>query len=270
MIKIDDKEFRNIEEQVEKNKNDIEFILQQEGVLNEFGIKVVGQEESTINLPTVADYKEDNENWEYGDTYAIGTEAPYELYVLTRANGTHPNDYWFNIGEFPMPGPQGEQGVQGEQGATGPQGPMGYSTYYVGQNLSTTLDDYTLVNKTADLLSIKVNDLVIGLNGILAKVISVLTANFTVQTLGSLKGAKGDPGDNLITVQVVENLPASGTPGILYFVANSSGQSQNAYDEYIYVNGQWEKLGQAQLDLSNYATKTYVDNAIVASINANY
>ena len=76
----------------------------------------------------------------------------------------------------------------------------------------------------------------------------LFTFNFT--------NLKGEPGDNLITVQVVDSLPASGTPGILYFVANSSGESQNAYDEYIYNNGNWEKLGQAQIDLSNYIQKS--------------
>lgn len=105
MLKFGNKEFRNLQEQVFKNMSDINFILQEEGVLNEFGIKVVGQEESAANMPTVADYKENNPDWEYGDAYAVGTEAPYELYVLTRANGTHPNDYWFNIGEFPAVGP---------------------------------------------------------------------------------------------------------------------------------------------------------------------
>ena len=121
----DNKEYRNLQEQVFKNMNDISFILQEEGVLNEFGIKVVGQEDSAIDMPSVDDYKEDNPDWAYGDAYAIGTEAPYELYVLTRANGSHPNDYWFNIGEFPMPGPQGEQGEQGEVGPQGPTGPSG-------------------------------------------------------------------------------------------------------------------------------------------------
>lgn len=122
MLKFGNKEFRNLQEQVKKNMDDILFILQEEGVLNEFGIKVVGQEASVIDMPTVADYKEDNPDWSYGDAYAIGTEEPYELYILTRANGTHPNDYWFNIGEFPAPGPQGPQGEQGE---VGPQGPTG-------------------------------------------------------------------------------------------------------------------------------------------------
>ena len=82
----------------------------------------------------------------------------------------------------------------------------------------------------------------------------VFTFNFT--------NLKGEPGDNLITVQVVDSLPATGTPGILYFLANSSGQSQNAYDEYIYVNNTWEKLGQAQIDLSNYVQKSELLNAI--------
>ena len=121
----DNKEYRNLQEQVFKNMNDISFILQEEGVLNEFGIKVVGQEESAIDMPSVDDYKEDNPDWAYGDAYAIGTEAPYELYVLTRANGSHPNDYWFNIGEFPAPGPEGPEGPQGEQGVQGQTGPAG-------------------------------------------------------------------------------------------------------------------------------------------------
>ena len=117
MLTIDGKEFRNLEEQVLKNKSDIEFIVNEQGTLNQFGIKVVGQIVSINDLP-------ENGN-EYGDAYAVGTESPYELYVWTRANTTHPNDYWFNIGEFPLAGPQGPQGPQGETGATGAQGPQG-------------------------------------------------------------------------------------------------------------------------------------------------
>lgn len=118
MLNFGNKEFRNLQEQVLKNMDDIQFILEEEGVLNQFGIKVVGQETSIDDLPSVADYKEEHEDWAYGDTYAIGTEEPYTLYVLTRANGTHPNDYWFDIGEFPAVGPQGPQGEQGPIGIT--------------------------------------------------------------------------------------------------------------------------------------------------------
>ena len=73
--------YLNIQEQVEKNKDDIRFILEEEGVLNEFGIKVIGQEESVEDIPSVADYKEEHEDWDYGDAYAIGTEDPYYLYI---------------------------------------------------------------------------------------------------------------------------------------------------------------------------------------------
>ena len=43
MITIDGKEYRNLEEQVRKNQADILYMLEEEGTLNQFGIKVVGQ-----------------------------------------------------------------------------------------------------------------------------------------------------------------------------------------------------------------------------------
>lgn len=123
MLTIGNEEFRNLEEQVEKNKDDILFILEQEGVLNQFGIKVVGQIDTAASLPAPSIYAGD-----YGDAYAVGTETPYDLYIWTRANGTHPSDYWFNIGKFPVPGPAGKDGAigpQGPRGLTGPQGIQG-------------------------------------------------------------------------------------------------------------------------------------------------
>ena len=129
MITVGDKQLRNLQEQVEKNKQDILYMLEEEGVLNQFGIKVVGQETSIAALPDPTTYTGD-----YGDAYAIGTEAPYNLYIFTRPNGTHPNNYWFNIGKFPLQGPKGDKGDKGDTGATGatgakgdtgPQGPQG-------------------------------------------------------------------------------------------------------------------------------------------------
>ena len=88
MIIVNNKELRNIQEQVEKNKNDIEHIVKSGGVLDEFGIKVVGEVSTIQELPTVAAYKEAHVDWEYGDAYAVGTAAPYTLMILTRANDT--------------------------------------------------------------------------------------------------------------------------------------------------------------------------------------
>lgn len=111
MLEINGYQLRNLQEQVEKNKNDILAIINEQGTLNQFGIKVVGQIDILNNLPTVEVYKESNLNWEYGDAYAVGVTAPYSLYILTRAGGTHPNDYWFNIGQFPLQGAQGKDGT---------------------------------------------------------------------------------------------------------------------------------------------------------------
>ena len=123
MLKYDGKEYRNLEEQVAKNKSDIEYLFNSQGVLNEFGIKVVGVVSVVDLLPQSA--------VDYGDAYAVGTEPPYDLWIWTRANNVHPADYWFNIGEFPLAGPQGPvgptgpQGIQGERGVQGPQGIQG-------------------------------------------------------------------------------------------------------------------------------------------------
>ena len=118
MLKYGNKEFRNLQEQVEQNMKDIADIRQGDVVLNQFGIKVVEEVESFDDIPSVASYKESHEDWAYGDAYAVGVESPYELYILTRANEEHESDYWFDIGAFPQPGPQGEDGEQGEVGPT--------------------------------------------------------------------------------------------------------------------------------------------------------
>ena len=125
MLTIDGKEFRNLEEQVLKNKNDIENALQLNNLLSDFGIRIIGQVESAYQIPSVSDYKKNNPNWEYGDAYTVGTESPYDLYILTRANNNNPQDFWFDIGEFPLKGPAGPQGPQGPQGEKGEKGDPG-------------------------------------------------------------------------------------------------------------------------------------------------
>lgn len=129
MIIYNDEVLRNLQEQVEKNKDDILYILTEAGTLNEFGIKVVGNGTSVNDLPDASTYTGD-----FGDAYAIGTSAPYTLYIFTRAGGTHLTNYWFNIGKFPLqgpkgndgaPGPQGPKGDKGDQGPIGLQGPTG-------------------------------------------------------------------------------------------------------------------------------------------------
>ena len=56
--------------------------------------------------------------------------------------------------------------------------------------------------------------------------------------------------------EVDEGMPNIAVPeeNTIYFVPTQE-EENNLYTEYIYVDGEWEKLGGAALDLSNYATK---------------
>lgn len=62
MLKFGNKEFRNLQEQVLANMRAIGDLKTTGIVLDEFGIKVVGQESSAASMPTVAAYKEAHED----------------------------------------------------------------------------------------------------------------------------------------------------------------------------------------------------------------
>lgn len=64
-----------------------------------------------------------------------------------------------------------------------------------------------------------------------------------------------------LKMQVVEELPTQDIDtDTIYLVESTDSTEQNVYDEYIYVNNNWEKIGTTALDLSKYATKEYVDD----------
>ena len=67
-----------------------------------------------------------------------------------------------------------------------------------------------------------------------------------------------------VSLDVEQTLPATGEPNVIYLVPSSDPGTQNAMDEYIYVNNAWEKIGSTAVDLSNYYTKSEVDTAIAA------
>lgn len=69
-----------------------------------------------------------------------------------------------------------------------------------------------------------------------------------------------------IDYSVVESLPSTGKKGIIYLVANS-GSNNNIYDEYIYINSKFEKLGSRELDLSSYAKKTDIPTKVSSLTN---
>lgn len=54
-----------------------------------------------------------------------------------------------------------------------------------------------------------------------------------------------------IEFSVVEELPGTGKKGVIYLLSNL-GTGQNVYDEYIWVESKYEKIGTTEVDLSNY------------------
>lgn len=52
--------------------------------------------------------------------------------------------------------------------------------------------------------------------------------------------------------EIITELPAVGQTNILYLVAKSAAASGDGYDEYLYINGAWERVGSTDIDLSGY------------------
>ena len=125
MIQVNNIQLRNLLEQVQRNKEDIKYILTEGRQFDEFGIKVVGQVATVSELPDPVEYHTAHGDESYGDAYMVGTSTPYTLYILTREFSGTTGPHWFNVGEFPLQGPQGKKGDKGDKGIQGDKGDKG-------------------------------------------------------------------------------------------------------------------------------------------------
>ena len=62
--------------------------------------------------------------------------------------------------------------------------------------------------------------------------------------------------------EIVAELPASGDANVIYLVPKSTAQTSNSYDEYVYINNAWEKIGDTDIDLSGYVTDDELTTAL--------
>lgn len=60
-----------------------------------------------------------------------------------------------------------------------------------------------------------------------------------------------------LRIEVVNELPSTGETNVIYLV-KKTGTNPDVHDEYVYVEGNWEKIGNTEVDLSNYYTKDQV------------
>lgn len=168
-----------------------------------------------------------------GDT---GSQGPRGLQGETGPAG--PQGIQGPQGETGPQGPrglQGEIGPTGERGATGPQGPKG-DTPVKGVDYFTQQDitDIAAQVPTVDLTS--------------------YATKAEVET--AIRGAES----GLLKRSVVEELPVSNIDDNTIYMVPNEGSGNNIYDEYLYVDNAWEHIGSTEVDLTDYATKQYVDD----------
>lgn len=58
-----------------------------------------------------------------------------------------------------------------------------------------------------------------------------------------------------IDFQIVQSLPATGTAGVIYLVPHQH-DTDDIYDEYVWVSNAFEKIGSTDIDLSGYLKTT--------------
>ena len=124
--------------------------------------------------------------------------------------------------------------------------------------------DLATINSSITNLSDEIDNIVnveIG-DQLKSSIIDNLTSSDTEKALSARQGkVLKELIDNLANLQitVVDTLPTTGESNIIYLV-KKAGTGTDIHDEYVYVEGNWEKIGTTDVDLTNYYTKTQVDS----------
>lgn len=199
-------ELRNLQEQVQKNKEDIAKHYEIDRTLANFGIKIVGTVATVKDLPDPTLY-----DGEYGDCYAVGQPGSYVYYIFTRPdpNAGITENHWLDVGKLGIHGPQGPRGPEGPQG---PRGETGHSTQWFTNKI--TADDNA---KPGDLLLEKNGD-VFKYNGDLRQWVLVTNIEGPQGVQGprgvqgpqgetGIQGPKGDTGEagKIVTIAGILN-----------------------------------------------------------------
>jgi hypothetical protein len=131
----------------------------------------------------------------------------------------------------------------------------------IAESLNSKLPATTLIPaKTSDI----VND-----SGFITKSVNDLV-NYYLKADVYTKAEVASLISALTTINIlrVETLPTENiSTTTIYLVPNSQTEGNNLHDEYIYVNNKWECIGNTSIDLTNYATKEFVANALSLKVD---
>ena len=67
--------------------------------------------------------------------------------------------------------------------------------------------------------------------------------------------------------EIVETLPENANANVIYMVRREGGTGQDVYNEYMYINGAWEIIGDTSVDLTGYAKK---EDILVKSVSLDF
>lgn len=133
------------------------------------------------------------------------------------------------------------------------------------KNVATSGDYNDLTNQPTTLA--EVTQIKTDISGNTARIETLENAGYATETYVDNKVAE----INGMNILVVSELPTANIrTDVIYMVPSSDPQTNNIYEEYLRVNKGtaaapdmvWEKLGEAKIDLTGYATETYVDDAV--------
>lgn len=74
---------------------------------------------------------------------------------------------------------------------------------------------------------------------------------------------------NSFDMAVVQELPSQDISTHTIYLVPKTGETNDVYDEYVYINSNWEMVGNTQIDLSNYATKSEIPSVPVQDVQIN-
>ena len=142
--------------------------------------------------------------------------------------------------------------LDGEKGEKGDDYVITEQDY---QNIADIVkDDINIPTKVSDLT----NDL-----GFVTDTVNNLV-NYYTKTQTYTKSEVNDLIGQISTssFEIVEELPETGQTNVIYLVLREEVEINNIYDEFIYVSNSWEKIGSTDIDLTGYATETWVNTQL--------
>ena len=125
---------------------------------------------------------------------------------------------------------------------------------------NTNMSSVTNVKEGLDTITLSVVGLVSDVNninnastGILAQAKQYTNQQIALQTH--------------LSFSIVNDLPSSDISTSTIYLKPIGDSSPNTYEEYIYINSKWEIIGTTKTDLSDYYTKTQVDNLLNSKVD---